>query len=397
MEIEVRFHDSKTVGHLIFYKKQILFEYSPEFIKTGLALSPFHLPNKSGVFIEKENLFSGLYGLFNDSLPDGWGLLLMDRAFRQLGIRTITPLERLSYMATRTMGALTYHPAQFQQDEILSEFKLHLLAEKSSQILSGTTEEIFPELQYLGSSSGGARPKVLVALNKNNDVISGVDKLAAGYEHFLVKFSQTDDLEDAGAIEYVYSLMAKQAGIEMPETRLIAAENQQRYFAIKRFDRDGDQRIHIHTLGGLIHADHRIPACDYETYLQVTKILTQDNKAIEQAFKRMLFNIFAHNQDDHVKNFSFMLNEKWQLTPAYDLMPTQGMAGEHSMSINGKGKNPSLKDLQILAEQYNINNLMEMIEQVKLAVLQWRHLAQQYEINAVIIDNVDKLLKFDVI
>ena len=124
----------------------------------------------------------------------------------------------------------------------------------------------------------------------------------AAYEHQFVKFSQTDDLEDAGAIEYVYSLMAKQAGIEMPETRLIAAENEQRYFAIKRFDRDGDQRIHTHTLGGLIHADHRIPACDYETYLQVTKILTQDNKAIEQAFKRMLFNIFAHNQDDYVKN-----------------------------------------------------------------------------------------------
>jgi hypothetical protein len=233
----------------------------------------------------------------------------------------------------------------------------------------------------------------LVALNKNNDVISGVDKLAAGYEHFLVKFSQTDDLEDAGAIEYVYSLMAKQAGIEMPETRLIAAENQQRYFAIKRFDRDGDQRIHTHTLGGLIHADHRIPACDYETYLQVTKVLTQDNKAIEQAFKRMLFNIFAHNRDDHVKNFSFMLNQKWQLTPAYDLMPTQGMGGEHSMSINGKGKNPNLKDLQILAEQYNINNLIEMIEQVKEAVLQWRNLAQQNEIKTQIINHVEKLLK----
>jgi serine/threonine-protein kinase HipA len=126
MEIEVRFHD---------YKKQILFEYSPEFIKTGLALSPFHLPNKSGVFIEKERIFSGLYGLFNDSLPDGWGLLLMDRAFRQLGIRTITALERFSYMSTRTMGALTYHPAQFQCD-ILSEFKLHLLAEKSLQVIN---------------------------------------------------------------------------------------------------------------------------------------------------------------------------------------------------------------------------------------------------------------------
>lgn len=393
MEIEVRFQDYKSVGNLINYKKQILFEYSPEFIKTGLALSPFHLPNKSGVFIEKERIFSGLYGLFNDSLPDGWGLLLMDRAFRQLGITTITPLERLSYMGTRTMGALTYHPAQFQHNEILSEFKLHLLAEKSLLILSGTSEEIFPELQHLGSSSGGARPKVLVALDKNNNVISGVDKLAAGYEHFLVKFSQTDDLEDAGAIEFVYSLMAKQAGIDMPETRLIVAENQQRYFAIKRFDRDGDQRIHTHTLGGLIHADHRIPACDYETYLHVTKVLTQDNKAIEQAFKRMLFNIFAHNRDDHVKNFSFMLNEKWQLTPAYDLMPNQGMGGEHSMSINGKGKNISLKDLQILAEQYNINNLMEMIEQVKEVVLQWRHLAQQYEIKPVIIDYVEKLLK----
>ena len=395
MEIEVRFHLQNqvfTVGHLVPHKKQILFEYTPKFIKTGLALSPFYCPNKPGVFIEKERVFAGLYGLFNDSLPDGWGMLLMDRAFRQLGIKTITPLERLSYMGERTMGALTYHPAKFQQGNNLAALQLSVLAEKAQQVLTGRNDEIFPELQLLGGSSGGARPKVIVGLNKANHVISGLDELPSGYEHYLVKFSQNQDFEDAGAIEYVYSLMAKEAGIDLPKTRLIQVENNQRYFAIKRFDRKGNQRIHTHTLGGLIHADHRIPSCDYDTYLQVTQVLTKQQLAIKQAFRRMLFNLIAHNRDDHVKNFSFRFDQcaQWQLAPAYDLMPTTGMAGEHTMSINGEGKQPQLKDLKVLAEKYNVSHLTELIEQVKDAVSQWSNLAKQYDIKLQIIDEVQK-------
>jgi len=394
VEIEVRFHLIQnqviTVGHLVPYKKQILFEYTPEFIKTGLALSPFYLPNKSGVFIEKERVFAGLYGLFNDSLPDGWGLLLMDRAFRQLGIKTITPLERLSYLGERTMGALTYHPAQFQQSDKLSALQLSVLAEKAQQVLTGT--KIFPALQLLGGSSGGARPKVIVGLNEVNQVISGFDELPKGYEHYLVKFSQSQDFEEAGAIEYVYSLMATQAGIDLPKTRLIPVENNQRYFAIKRFDREGNQRIHTQTLGGLIHADHRIPSCDYDTYLQVTQVLTKQQLAIKQAFRRMLFNIIAHNRDDHVKNFSFRFDKQaqWQLAPAYDLMPTIGMAGEHAMSINGEGKHPQLKDLKVLAKKYNVCHLTEIIEQVKDAISQWSNLAKQYDIQPHIIHEIQK-------
>ncbi|KHD07512.1 hypothetical protein PN36_05160 [Candidatus Thiomargarita nelsonii] len=396
MEIEVRFHPFQnkviTVGHLVPHNKQILFEYTPEFIKTGLELSPFYLPNKPNVFIERERVFAGLYGLFNDSLPDGWGLLLMDRAFRKLGLKTITPLERLSYLGERTMGALTYHPAQFQQSDNFSALQLRLLAEKAQQVLTGTNEEIFPELQLLGGSSGGARPKVIVGLNEKNNVISGLDELPNDYEHYLVKFSQNQDLEEAGAIEYVYSLMAQQAGIFLPKTRLIEVEKQQRYFAIKRFDREGNQRIHTHTLAGLIHADHRIPSCDYDTYLQVTQILTEQQVAIKQAFRRMLFNIIAHNRDDHVKNFSFFYNKQsqWQLAPAYDLMPTTGIAGEHTMSINGEGKHPQLKDLKFLAEKYNVSDLTAMIEQVKEAVSQWSKLAKQYEINPRIIQAIQK-------
>ena len=312
----------------------------------------------------------------------------MDRAFRQLGIKTITPLERLSYMGERTMGALTYHPAKFQQNDNLSALQLSALAEKARQVLTGTDDDIFPELQLLGGSSGGAKPKVIVGLNEANHVISGLDELPSGYEHYLVKFSQNQDLEDAGAIEYVYSLMAKQAGIDLPKTRLI-----QRYFAIKRFDREGNQRIHTRTLGGLIHADHRIPSCDYDTYLQVTQVLTKQQLAIKQAFLRMLFNIIAHNRDDHVKNFSFMFDKQaqWQLAPAYDLMPSTGMAGEHAMSINGEGKHPQLKDLKMLAEKYNVYyHLSETIEQVKDAVSQWSNLAKQYDIKPRIIHEIQK-------
>jgi len=188
--MEVRFHPFQkkviTVGHLVPHNKQILFEYTPEFIKTGLELSPFYLPNKPNVFIERERVFGGLYGVFNDSLPDGWGLLLMDRAFRKLGIKTITPLERLSYMGKRTMGALTYHPAQFQQSDNFSALQLSLLAEKAQQVLTGTNDEVFPELQLLGGSSGGARPKVIVGLNKENHVISGLDELPSDYNQYIM-------------------------------------------------------------------------------------------------------------------------------------------------------------------------------------------------------------------
>jgi len=205
---------------------------------------------------------------------------------------------------------VSLHTAQFQLRSNLSALQLSVLAEKAQHVLTGTDDDIFPELQLLGGSSGGARPKVIVGLDEANQVISGLDELPSGYEHYLVKFSQNQDLEDAGAIEYVYSLMAKQAGIDLPKTRLI-----QRYFAIKRFDREGNQRIHTHTLGGLIHADHRIPSCDYDTYLQVTHVLTKQQLAIKQAFRRMLFNIIAHNRDDHVKNFSSTLNAINILTP----------------------------------------------------------------------------------
>ncbi|OAD21136.1 HipA domain-containing protein, partial [Candidatus Thiomargarita nelsonii] len=152
------------------------------------------------------------------------------------------------------------------------------------------------------------------------------------------------------------------------------------------------QRIHTHTLGGLIHADHRIPSCDYDTYLQVTQVLTKQQSAVEQAFRRMLFNILAHNRDDHVKNFSFRFDKQaqWQLAPAYDLMPTDGMAGEHTMSINGEGKKPQLKDLKVLAEKYGVRHLTDMIKQVKEAVSQWSSLAQQYDIKAMIIKEVQQ-------
>ena len=396
MEIEVRFHlmpnQVITVGHLISYKKQILFEYTPEFIKTGLALSPFYLPNQPGVFIEKERVFAGLYGVFNNSLPDGWGLLLMDRVFQQLGIKNITPLERLSYMGERTMGALTYHPAQFQLRSNLSALQLSVLAEKAQQVLTDIETDVFPALQLLGGSSGGARPKVIVGLNEANHVISGFSELLSGYEHYLVKFSQNQDFKDAGAIEYVYSLIAKQAGIDLPKTRLIQAENNQRYFAIKRFDRKGNQRIHTCTLGCLIHADHRLPSRDYDTYLQVTQVLTKQQAAIKQAFRRMVFNIIAHNRDDHVKNFSFRFDHRaqWQLAPAYDLMPTTGIAGEHAMSITGEGKQPRLEDLKVLGEKYNVCHVTEIIEQVKNAVSQWSNLSKQYDIQPQIIREIQK-------
>ena len=361
--------------------RRILFEYNPEFVKQGWQLSPFHLPLQPGVFEEKNRLFDGLFGLFEDSLPDGWGLLLMDRFFNEQG-HSPTPLDRLAYMGTRAMGALSYHP-EASPYEISGPMDLARLAAESERILAGKSEDILPELTIAGGSPGGARPKVLAGLDDDLNVISGVSDLPEGYAHYLIKFPGQGDSDSIGAIEFAYAHMAQQAGVVMPETKLIEARDGKRYFAIKRFDRLNG-RIHMQSLGALIHSNYRIPNCDYDTYLKATGLLTRDVKEVEQAFVRMLFNILAHNRDDHVKNFAFILPRKkhWQLSPAYDLTFSEGPMGWHSMTVAGEGKNPSRVHCLELARKYDIpaNKAEAHFARVREAVSQWSDHARKADV-----------------
>ena len=378
--------DTVVVGTLVEQDRRIYFEYSAAFLEGGLELSPFKLPLGPHLIEHTDLAFGPLPGLFDDSLPDGWGLLLMDRHFRRQGIdpAVLSPLDRLSYLGTRTMGALTYHPpADVDRDDRLLD--LHELGRNAEEVLAGDAVDVLPQLMRAGGSPGGARPKVLVGL-KGEQVVSGEDDLPADYEHWMVKFSAKADVRDAGPIEYAYSLMAQAAGIDMPPTRLIEVKqgrNLRRYFAVRRFDRGpGNQRIHVHTFANLVHVNFRIPSTDYADLLKVTRLLTRSHRDVLRLFRLMVFNVAAHNRDDHAKNFAFLLDDRigeWSLAPAYDLTYAVGPGGEHTTTLLGEGRDPAREHCLRLAEQAEIKprDAERILNEVNDAVARWRGFADR--------------------
>ena len=384
--LEARLHTGEgtlLVGRLSMRDRRIFFQYEPEFLTTAWDLSPIHLPKRIGLFEEKGRIFDGLPGLFYDSLPDGWGLLLMDRFFAQHGIApaSVTPLEKLAYIGQRGIGALTYHPARDMDGDGVFPVHLGELQTASEAALSGTSREVLPQLVLTGGSPGGARPKVLVGLADDGAVLSGIADLPPGYTHYMVKFSSAHDPRDMGPIERAYAIMAEEAGIRVPPTRLLEMPDGRSAFAVRRFDRIGNRRVHVQTLAALIHADHRIPNTDYETYLRVCWLLTRDHRALLAGFRRMVFNVLAHNRDDHTKNFSFLQNEpgRWQLSPAYDLVFSHGMAGEHTMTVAGEGKRPGRAHFLGMARKLGIDvpKAGAIIDEVRDAVSRWSHHARE--------------------
>ena len=378
-----RMHD---VGQLAELNNRIFFEYERSFMDLHIELSPFFLPLKQGLVEHTDRSFGPIWGVFDDSLPDGWGLLLMERYYRKQGLslHAMSPLDRLGWLGVRTMGALTYHPSVESEEWCGRVLDLRKLAEHSMKILNGEESEVLPQLLAVGGSPGGARPKVLIGYDpRNKTVLSGESNLPDGYEHWMVKFRSKEDPLDGAAIEYAYSLMARSAGITMPETRLFSGGRSARYFGIKRFDRGkGNQRYHIHTFGNLVHADFRIPSVDYCELMKVTAVMTRDHHAVEEMFRRMVFNVFAHNRDDHVKNFSFILDLErgtWQVSPAYDLIFTEGPSGEHSMSVNGNGKEPGVRDILSVAEKSAVEKgvALRIIDEVAASIGDWSRFAAE--------------------
>ncbi len=391
-KLQVRFSKSPDhnplVGTLAEQRGQVFFEYDEAFVQTGLNLSPFRLPFNSELFEHMDVKFGPLPGLFDDSLPDGWGLLLMDRHFRKLGLipQTLSPLDRLSFLGSRTMGALTYFPPQ-DLDEIDTEiFQLHDLALQSEKILSGQAMEVLPQLLRAGGSPGGARPKVLVNYApQTGELLSGACDPSDGFEPWIVKFPAKSDEPEAGSVEYAYALMAKAAGIEMPEVRLFETAEGDRFFGCKRFDRDGLRRIHTHSFGNLIQSNFRIPSNDYEDLLKVTSILTRNQRDVIRAFRQMVFNIIAHNRDDHVKNFAFLLDDDnldWHLSPAYDLSFSMGPGGEHSMTVAGEGREPNLSQVFELAKKAGLRQkeARSIVEEVSDVVNRWNDFAAEADL-----------------
>lgn len=370
------------VGTLASDRGRIYFEYSPRFLADPLPLSPFKLPVRPGVFEHADREFAEVFGVFDDSLPDSWGRLLMDREFKRKGRSrsAISVLDRLAYIGTRGMGALTYHPALPGGESGPPELDLAVLAREAERVLEGDAADVLPALSLAGGSPGGARPKVLVGVREDGRMIAGTAELPAGYTHFLIKFGSRQDGPHAGGIEAAYASMAAEAGLELPRTRVFESAEGDRWFGAERFDRRGGSRLHMHSLGGLLHASHRVSSMDYEGFLRATLALTRDQRQLDEAFRRMAFNVVAHNRDDHVKNISFLMSMDgtWKLAPAYDLVFSEGPGRQHTMDVAGEAERPGDRDMLRVAGICDVDprSARAMIERVRDAVAQWPRFAK---------------------
>ncbi|MDR0888448.1 MAG: type II toxin-antitoxin system HipA family toxin [Coriobacteriales bacterium] len=345
-------YNKRPVGVLALTKDStIAFEYDADWLLHGFSISPFSLPLERRVFVPKYEPFDGLFGVFSDSLPDGWGRFLLDRMLRKHGVDpySITTLQRLAIVGSTGMGALVYEPeavintesADLDLDELASECK-HLLETNDASDLDG--------LFVMGGSSGGARPKVLTHINGSD---------------WIIKFPAHIDPSDIGLMEYEYAQTAKRCGIDMPEVRLFKSKRTNGYFGVRRFDRvDGAGaahgariRIHMLSVSALLETSHRIPSLDYKSLMIAALKITKDFSQVEAMYRLMCFNVQTHNMDDHSRNFSFIYNDnegRYVLSPAYDLTYSSGMGGEHATSVNGKGKDIQNEDLVALGEEIGL-------------------------------------------
>lgn len=388
------------VGRLALSKRRILFEFSPDFPASTLDISPLRLRANEGssVIPAPPEPFEGLHGVFSDSLPDGWGRLLVDRKAKELGVMParLTPLDRLAWVGSDGMGALTYKPERpLVKDRADERIDLDELAAASRQILEDVPEAVFEHLLMAGGSPQGARPKALIGLSADKSTaIYGTENMSDDYEHWLVKFVAPKDSPDSGLVENAYANMARDAGINVPETLILPASSSPGYFATKRFDRENGRRLHMHTAAGLLHADFRIPSVGYEDILKLVGFVTRDQASVEQMFLRMVFNIVAHNRDDHIKNHAFLMNDsgRWSLSPAYDITFSEGPGGEHTLDVAGEGGSPNAGHILSVADSVDLSSSFakETIEIVREVVSHWPAYASEAGVSKHEIQQISK-------
>ncbi len=349
-----------------------------------------------------EPTYKRLPAMLADALPDDFGNALIDAYLAKQGVakENITSLDRLAYMANRSMGALEFKPARSPKNNKSSAIEISQLVEGSRKALAGTfagdqeTEAAILNIIQVGTSAGGARAKAVIAWNPETEQIrSGQLPVDKGFEHWLLKLDgvgKDNELgtgSDYGRIEYAYYLMAREAGISMSQSRLLE-ENGRAHFMTKRFDRDGNQKHHIQTLCAMNHLDYKQRAThDYSQYFLTISSLGMDPDYMIEAFRRMVFNVLVANCDDHTKNFSFILKQggSWELTPAYDITHAFNPNGEwtfqHLMSVNGKFKEINRKDLLTVADRFQIPDAKVIIDQALEARSKWNEFAESAGLN----------------
>ena len=344
---------SRKVGTLSMepQRKLCVFQYDKDWLHDGFSISPLDLPLKPDIFIAKPTPFWGNFGIFEDSLPDGYGRYLLHRLLRRQNVDTdsLSPLQWLSIIGSSGMGALCYVPETFVGEE-KSLPDLDMLQQMALDVLSEKSDKDEDVLYFNSGNSGGCRPKCLMKDDEGE---------------WLVKFRHTYDPLDMGRMEYDYNMAARKCGITVPDFKLINGK----YFATKRFDIDENgRRMHIATTAALLNISIDFPSLDYKNLLSLTGYLTQNPQQVEQQFRRMVFNVYAENKDDHAKNFSFICNDgKWVISPAYDLTRChEGYNGEHATSANGSG-HPTDEDLIAVGTSIRIprKRCLEIMEEVR--------------------------------
>ncbi|WP_438862584.1 type II toxin-antitoxin system HipA family toxin [Neptunicella sp.] len=434
MEVVNVSYANQRVGAVSFDKQSgyAAFQYTADFIKSGIQLSPLKMPLSKRIYTFPEidyAAFKGLPGLIADSLPDDFGNAVLNAWVARQGKSPdqISPLQRLQYTGKRGMGALEYTPATqiknlnaSQQIEIESLVAIaqEILNERQQFQVSLTNQgsedkQAMMELLSVGMSAGGARPKAVLAFNHDfSQVRSGQTTIPEGFKHYLMKFDGVSEHHQGqetfgdpmgfGSMEYVYSLMANQCGIQMMPCHLIE-EGSRRHFITQRFDRIGNKKVHIQTLNGLAHVSYKQPGIfSYAELFGIARQLKLSAKDAEQLFKRMVFNVVARNHDDHAKNFAFLLDNQhqWQLSPAYDLAysykPGSKWVNSHWMTLNGKRDNFNREDFyhfEKLSPIFSKAKINQIIDSTIEHLSHWPTLAKQHEVPDSLIKEIHHNLR----
>ena len=396
------------VGYLFWDEKTevAVFEYEPSFLNKGLDIAPLtmsvHSPRSQKQLPwtgYKDKLYQGLPPMIADSLPDKWGNSLFRAWLRDnnISIKKTNPVDHLSFIGSRAMGALEYEPAiklgndsKFSVNvQKLYEFSKQVLSERESTVLNQENSILWQDLIKISSSPGGKRPKAIVALNKNSgDVISGQGLITEDYQHYILKYDD-NSVYPFAKLEYVYYQMALAAGIDMMPSEL-RTYGGATHFLTQRFDRIGNERIHIQTLAAMSPA-----STSYEDIFATLRRLNLPYQDFEQQYLRTVFNTVARNVDDHNKNFSFCMNRngEWRLSPAYDLtysvdLTAPAYSNRHSLTVNAKNEDITRNDLEKIGSNNDIQDYNSLIDKVIDAVSNFENYAKELNINKELIAKI---------
>jgi serine/threonine-protein kinase HipA len=382
LSVTVAFEPILPVGRLAMQGGLAQLEWSRDVVTHRLPLGGLLYPPEAGLQAARGRAFEGLHGFLADSLPEGWGYLLMRKRLAKLGIdiATLTPLERLALVGDQGRGALVFEPATTPRERIGS-IDLDALAAEATALLTGEEARLADTLAGLAGGSGGARPKVHVGFDGQGGISVGDGELPPGHAAWIVKFRAPQDPIDIGPIEEAYATMAEAAGLTLSPHRLIEAKRGPGWFATCRFDRpDGGGRLHMISLAGAIEAPSDVPSTSYDMFLRATRAMTRRAEDVASAFQRMVFNVLACNRDDHTRQHAYLMGPdgEWRLAPAFDLTYAPGPGGEHMMDIAGEGRRPTRSHVSELGRQhgYNAKTVAAVIDEVRAATADWPRFAK---------------------